>query len=212
MVRIPQAQLDIFRRRLVELVAVESRFSRSLPPDPDAQLADDLGVTMDVLADAIQLRRTGFRMPPSRNVRAEMRRGYLYYSWCLWTVLGEPVAKAARRRDENETTFIRSLLHAFMQTTFEPVTRARPEGARTDPHHRSLPISRALHYVLCRRAAALGTTTSLYCSFWVYDYLNGRLPPIKVVPISAGQCFDDPALYAVPVFAGQEVADGPPAP
>jgi hypothetical protein len=205
--RIPQDQRALFRRRLVELVGLESRFSRSLPPDGDAQLALDLGVTPEVLLEAVEVRRTGFRLPPSKVRRNEFARGCVQLSWRLWRTLAAPLARAAERRHLAEAVFVRSVLHAYMQTPYEPVTRVPADNEKNEKRHRVQTVSRALHHVLCTRASVLGVTTSRYCTLLLNDYLAGQLPPVKIVPVNVSQCFDDPALYALPVLGSKGVGD-----
>ncbi len=201
MVSIESELLSRFRRRLVEQIAWEVSFSSVLPAMANARLAEALGVTEAVLGEAIELRRSGFRLPPTQKDRTEFYCDYRKLHVKLWKSIGDRFDLVAKRRRQSQATLTRSLLHAAMQTPYEP-SRLSAQAKRYpgDRFDAQTFVSGALYRVLCRRAAALGINCNAYCNMWISDYLDGSLPPIRIVPIRLSQCFDDTAMYAVPVF------------
>jgi hypothetical protein len=102
---------------------------------------------------------------------------------------------------------MRSLLHAVLQTAHEPTDRTAPRGGpKGGPAHAQAVVSLGLYEAVCRRAASLGVERSRYVNRWIGDYLSGRLPPVRIRPVQPSECFDDAALYVLPVFRGPDAA------
>ncbi len=169
----------------------------------ETDLAMQLGVRDEVLVEAIDMRRQGFRLPPNQNELLVLKkRGMAKLRIHVWSCIAPQVLASARRRHETSAAFVRSLLHALLRTTFEPVSRR--------PGHREQKMSSTwvqpcvtmgLYQAVCRRAAALGVTHTCYVNLWLKDYVSGKLPPVRVRVVARTECFDDAALYVLPVFS-----------
>lgn len=194
------------RRHLVDhLVEQEGARLRTTIKDPEA-LARGIGVTLDVLKQAVRLARVAYaneHVAVIRNMNvlspAPIRRHVLAAGAHYGFPLGD------------YTTFLRSLFHAVMQTSFEPMVRGhslrryqeglRRYGVALDPHpkghrlklipvsqftsrggdvtlsnHQRIRINKGLYDALKERARAYGKTSATYGLLWLLDAIDGLLP------------------------------------
>lgn len=192
---------------------------------PEPGLAAKLGICEDVLEDAAKLIRGGF--VPSKGARL------LPMDMFVPSAISEHLVPLAENSMMSGAQLVRAVLHAAMLTSHEPSPRAPRQWvahqkgrgritkqvygvgfrgtsvATSKPSHRmhlDLQLSRGLVEALDRRAAAFGVTKARYSLLWVADFVDGRLGPLKVTPVSTTQLFDDARAYVLPAVVPEPPA------
>ncbi len=213
-------QEDKFRRDLIERLAFEGPWGRSVAMRGIREgLGKSLGVTDDVLQDAAAAVRAGYRI--SKKTTASVVSINVF----MQEPLGEQFTKLAQASEMDRGQLIKALLHAGMQTAYEPSHRAprqwgvrgkkpkRPIGigfqgkvltadlaSRT---HFEVELSRGLGKALGRRAAVYGVTRSRYVLLWIADMVDGMLSELPILPVDTGMLFEDETGYVLPKIEGQ---------
>jgi hypothetical protein len=210
-----------FRSRLVEMLAFSGPWARRVAnKGPEPGLAAKLGVCEDVVEDAAKLIRGGF--VPQKGARL------MPVDLFVPRPIGDHLMPMAERLMMSGAQLVRAILHAAMLTSKEPAPRAprqwvvRPKGhVKTSARvhgigfrgadmvtsypsqrvHLDLQLSRGLVEALDRRAAAYGVTRPRYSLLWVADFVDGRLGPLNIIPVSTGQLYDDARAYVLPAVA-----------
>lgn len=189
-----------FRQHLVELVAFSTPFGRKVAWEGTQEgLAERLGVSESLLADAAALLRAGF------SPRSDGEALLVEVDVQVPAVLHAELTRVAALARMKPTMFLRSLLHALMQGTLEPqgsAVRSWPDllgpGAVARKHV-SINMTRGLAEALERRAAARGEKRNGYILLWLLELSLMRLRDVVVSPVRVAQLFDDPRAYVLPV-------------
>ena len=211
-----------FRRELVERLTATPYARRAAFQGPQPELARELGVTAEVLDEAAKLVRVGFAPPDASGAR---RRALDVF---LPPDLERPLLGYAKEVGIGTGQVLRNVLHAVLQTEREPYPRSlrswvpapvagaadarrrlealgsQVESRRKAPRrstrqkHLRIEMSDGLHVAVGRRATAHGVQIGRYCSLWIADLCDGLLASVLVVPIEAGQTYDDPRSYVLP--------------
>jgi hypothetical protein len=210
-----QTTAEQFRKKLVTNLAYGTRWPRQVALHGGGEgLAERLGVTQDVLDEAISLCRMGFRAPPRSGFDypgkpgtkpSELALLRMSYPLEIMTLVRN-LALTMHRAPMN---LVRDMLHAAMLTTSEPSRQPRYRhrkmvfrgkllsGKQVDDNVR---ISPALKEVIRRRAVAYGETPHAYVRCWLIDLVEGRLGHIDMPPLRMGQMFDSEEAYVLPLL------------
>ena len=208
-----------FRQKLV-LELASTRWPRriALYGVEDEHLASKLGVRKDVLNDAINLVRSGFRSPEQQNEGAEPSKLVqlrMHYPVEVMTL----VANLATEMNTATTNLVRDLLHAAMQTSHEPSHQPRLRQRKAVLRgkllsgvvtHEYMLLSPALKECVQYRAIAYGETPHGYVRAWLVDLVEGRLGHIDIQSIRLSQMFDSIEAYVIPVLPDLPVVEGEP--
>lgn len=207
------------RKAIVELIAFRTPWANKIMLHDEAAfpgLAERLGVTQELLREAVAKYRLGF--VPETDGRKLSENIHLFIPSALYV----SVKAIARKSKMKPSSFLRSFLHAVMLTTREPSVRLLKTGSTTvlgeedidqdqkdGPYlttHMTLLVSTGLAEALRRRAAAQGFILSEYAVRWLADLHEFRLKDLEVVPIAAHQMYDRVDAYVIPVESPPEVA------
>lgn len=206
------------RKRLVlYLVEEEGASLRTNIKDPEG-LARDLGITPELLREAMAL---------SRMAHANEGAGVVNMPvWSPIPIRGHVLAAGVKNGFAlgDYSTFFRSLFHAAMQTSYEPMIRghgsqrygvaldAHVKGKRVKPvvlrgkkrkikcNHQRLRVNEGLHRALKARARAYRRSTATYCLQWILDAIDGLLPKdLHLDAVRYKDLYPRPENYVLPV-------------
>jgi hypothetical protein len=193
-----------FRLRLVRAIAFETEYAkRSYEQGVSEKLATELGVTPDILREATEYVRRGFR--PDGMVSMEDVKGIIEQR--LWVTVADraKVRSMAKARRMTMRELTRSILHYGMLSQFEParagVVNVRINGRRTRLGHSSftsISVSKGLLAAIRQRAAGVGMPVSTYVRSWVLAYVRGELPDLAIRPVPRQGMYDDATNYLLP--------------
>lgn len=208
-----------FRRELIERLALTNDARSVAHYGHQEGLADRLGVTEDVLAEAAVLARAGFAPKVWSTSGAQVLRMEMNPT----APLAMALSGCATDIDVKPITLVRSMLHAAMLSTCEPSPREKyskwgplpgSEAIRkrytdlsqinvTGNHRYSMRplITVGLRDALDRRAQAYGTTRARYVLLWLAELVDGRLVHFKIVPVEVRQMLDAADAYVLPLPA-----------
>jgi hypothetical protein len=192
-----------FRLRLVRALAFETEYGkRSYQQGVSEKLATELGVTPDILREAAEYVRRGFR--PEGTVVMEDIKGIVEQR--LWVTVADraKVRAMAKARSMTMRGLTRSILHYGMLSQFEPA-RASIAGARVKNRTRlghssftSISVSKGLLAAIRQRAARAGMPVATYVRSWALAYVRGELPDLTIRPVPLQGMYDDAASYVLP--------------
>lgn len=202
------------RKKIIEIVAFQTPWARKIAMYGGQRLglAERLGVAESVIEDAVAMVRAGF-VP--RNDGKKVVKSFEVQ--VPDTYFGE-LRAFAKQAGMQTGPYLRSVLHAAMQTTQEPSLRpvrswkktnkpanVRPAKNRTTVNglaihrtHLSLQLSMGLIEAINRRASAYGLAPSQYAIMWFADLCEWKLRDLQVNPVSTSQMFDDSRAYVLP--------------
>lgn len=214
-----EVYLRAFRKRLLHaLVDRESVSLQRFVKVPDkhfAELAEATGLTEALLREAIALARLA-----AANVEAAPLTSMLA---SIPLELRPYLTTVSRQHGFNGRIplFMSALLHAAMQTEYEPARRRMRRASIlqvvTDPHpkgHRvrrseptrgkasprqHLDLSVGLSLAIRARAERYGVLASIYCELWALDAIDGLLPKgLLIEPVKLTDFFPRPENYVLP--------------
>jgi hypothetical protein len=192
-----------FRLRLVRALAFETEYGkRSYQQGVSEKLATELGVTPDLLREAAEYVRRGFR-PEGALPTGDVKQIVEKRLWVTVADLGKVRAMAkARRMTMRELA--RSILHYGMLSEFEParagVVDVRINNRRTRPGYSftSISVSKGLLAAIRQRAAGVGMSVATYVRSWVLAYVRDELPDLTIRPVPLQGMYDDATSYVLP--------------
>jgi hypothetical protein len=192
-----------FRLRLVRAIAFETEYGkRSYEHGVCEKLATKLGVTTDILREAAEYVRRGFR--PEGMVSAADVKGIIEQR--LWIAAADwaKVCAMAKARRMNMRELMRSILHYGMLSQLEPVrvgvVNVRIDNRRPRPGYRftSFSVSKGLLAAIRQRAAGVGMPVATYARSLVVAYVRGELPGLTIRPVTLQGMYDDATSYVLP--------------
>lgn len=205
-----------WRRELVKNLALRTPFGEWYSKKgPDPYFARALGVNEKTLREAAllwrktedSLEKTGIKVRPKVVVLS------------FYGHVHEQIDDVSKKVNMESGAFVRSFLHAAMQTDREPTIRPDLDRRRAkyaqlakgprltwrDRKEFRIHCNVGLVHALDARARTCGVTMHLYVLAWLMDLFDRKLTDMTFAPVDAAQTFTEAERYRLPMPSPEEL-------